>query len=417
MAAKLQGIQQRDLIGAQVVDYDQTVDVQRLRRERLQRLQAEIAKADLGALILFDPVNVRYATGVRGNEIIGMRFKIEAHAIVPREGKPILYGSTGLEPAVIEGTVTPREKHAIEFWQTGSLTRRAIDGLAEIMEEGLKELGVRSERIGLDGADPLTFHALEARGLVIDDAQEPLFLARAVKTQDEVALIRQACAIGDLALWEVQQAIRPGITENELFAIMAYTNYRNHGERMDCKLMAAGGNTNPWLKRTATSRMVRPGDLVAMDSDMAGPLGYFADISRTFLCGDGKPNQEQLEAYMMAYDFLYTSIPLFKPGATLLEIAESVPPVPDVYKANRYAAISHGVGMSDEWPDIYFPDKTPMGLGNPEGELKENMIMCMEASFGREDGREQVKLEEQLLITADGPEIISHAPFDLRFFD
>ena len=243
-------------------------------------------------------------------------------------------------------------------------------------------------------------------------------MARAIKTSDEIALIRQACAIADVALWEVQQAIRPGITENELFAVMSYTNLKHHGERMDCKLLAAGGNTNPWLQRTSTSRMVRPGDLVTMDTDMAGPLGYFADVSRTYLCGDGPPNTEQMEAYKLAYDFLYKSIPLFTVGTSFQEIAEKVPAVPQIYKANRYSLISHGVGMSDEWPDVYFTDTSPLaefGTANHAGVLQENMVMTMEASFGREDGREQVKLEEQLLITANGPEIMSTAPFDWRF--
>ena len=393
------------------------MDVKRLRRERLARLQTEIAGSGLGALILFDPVNIRYATGVRGNEIIGLRFKSFGLALVPREGKPVLFGAIGVEPGVIDGSIEGRAYRTFEFWEAGGFAREGAKLWAQETKSALAGLGLESEVIGVDRADPLAFHALESEGVAVDFADEVLFMARAVKTQDEIALVRQACAIGDLALWEVQQAIRPGITENELFAILTYTNLRHHGERMDAKLLAAGGNTNPWLKRTSTSRMVRPGDLVTMDTDMAGPLGYFADISRSYLCGDGRPNEEQLEAHKLAYDFLQQSIPLYTAGASFQEIAENTPPVPDAYKANRYIAISHGVGMSDEWPVIYFPDFSPTGFGNYPGELKENMIICVEASFGREGGREQVKLEEQLLITSGGPELISHAPFDRRFLD
>ena len=417
MAGNAKGIDQRDLVSSVVIDFDETVDTRRLRRERLQRLQRAIGDSGLGAALLFDPVNIRYACGVRWNEILDMRFKLEYSIMVPREGRPILFRSSGFEPAVIEGDVETRPMHNYETWQTGNLTPELTARWADAMFDAARDLGVQSEPIGLDRTDPVGIHALEARGLNIDDCLHMLNEARAVKTVDEVALIRQACAIADVALWSVQQAIRPGITENELFAIMTHANLSNHGERMDAKLMGTGGNTNPWLKRTTSPRMVRYGDLVTMDTDMAGPLGYFADISRTFLCGDGRPSAEQTEAYKLAYEFLYKTIPMFKIGTPFGEISKNAPPIPDAYKANRYPAIAHGVGMSDEWPDVYYADSTPLGMPHPDGEVRENMVICVEASFGRQGGREQVKLEEQLLITANGPEIISTAPFDWRFFD
>jgi Xaa-Pro aminopeptidase len=406
---------QRDLVGTQIVDYDEIVDVKRLRKERLDRLQEQCAIYDLGGMLMVDPVNVRYATGVRGSEIVSLRLRLGAQAIVPQQGKPILLGGKGLTPAEIEGLVDSRELLNIDFWETGPFYKEACKIYAQNIKDSMIALGISGQRLGVDLADTAMFQALLEAGIDLEDSHEAIAMARAIKTSDEIALIRQACAIADVALWEVQQAIRPGITENELFAVMSYTNLKHHGERMDCKLLAAGGNTNPWLQRTSTSRMVRPGDLVTMDTDMAGPLGYFADVSRTYLCGDGPPNTEQMEAYKLAYDFLYKSIPLFTVGTSFQEIAEKVPAVPQIYKANRYAVIAHGVGMSDEWPAIFFADTSGTGFGNIPGTLEENMVMTMEASFGREDGREQVKLEEQLLITANGPEIMSTAPFDWRF--
>ena len=416
MATSVKGIQESDLIGTNAVDFEERVDVRRLRRERLQRLQDQIGKSGLSGLLLFDPVNVRYALGVRSNEIFALRNKTY-HALVPREGEPVLFNGTGLEPTVLDGTLEMRDVPVFEYWQAGTYTREATARWAAIVKSTVKEMGMGSEPIGLDRGDPVTIKALETEGLTIDDALEPVARARVIKTQDEVALIRQACAIADVALARVKMAIRPGVRETELFAIMADTNLRHGGERMDCMLLAAGGNTLQWLKRTSTDRIVRHGDLVAMDTDMAGPMGYFADISRTYLCGDGKPNPEQLESYKRAYDFLYKSIPLFTVGASFQEIAERVPEVPDEYKANRYSVLAHGVGMSDEWPALYFTDTSTTGFGNVPGVLEENMFMTMEASFGKENGREQVKLEEQLLITANGPEIISQAPFDWRFLD
>jgi Xaa-Pro aminopeptidase len=283
------------------------------------------------------------------------------------------------------------------------------------MKGVLKELGIAGERIGIDRMDPDSVFALADQGVKICGATAPIGWARAIKTVDEIALIRQACAIADVAISKVRDAIEPGVTENKLFSIMSAVNLEYGGERIDGKLLAAGGNTNPWLHREASERVVRPGDLVALDTDMAGPLGYFADISRTFLCGDVKPNEEQIDAYKRAYEFVQVGIPKFRPGAAFKEIAESMPEVPDEYKANRYVVLAHGAGMSDEWPALYFPDISDTGFGNDVGEIQENMVICMEASFGRENGREQVKLEEQLLITKDGPELLSQAPYDWRF--
>ena len=417
MSKPSENIRARDLLGTHVVDYDEVVDVKRLREERLNRLQTQIHNHDLGGLILFNPLNVRYAIGVRANEMFSLLFKIGYHVLVPREGTPILFRSTGFEPPVIEGTIETRRMHTFEFWEAGDFTYAATLKWAKAIKEALKDKGIAKERIGMDAVDPSTLHALEQQGIRITDALKPMALSRAVKTIDEIALIRQACAVADVACWEVKQALKPGITENELFAVLSHANLKNNGERIDCKLLAAGGNTFNWVKRTATSRMIRPGDLLTFDTDLAGPLGYFGDQSRSYLCGNGKPNAEQLEAYKLAYDWLNKSIPVFQKGATFHEIAQNVPPVPDRYKTNRYPVLAHGAGMCDEWPAIYFPDVSDTGFGNYPGQLEENMVICVESSFGCDGGREQVKLEEQLLITANGPEVLTRGPYDWRFLD
>ena len=403
-----------DLLGTQVADFEERVDVERLRRERFERLQTELVKANLGGVLLFDPVNVRYATGTRLHESFAFRHK-GRHALVPREGKPILFSATDRETHFLSDFLIGRPMHSIEAWTCGSFVIDATAKWARAIKEAMSELGIANEPLGIDRLDMITIRILEAEGIILEDGVVPLNWARSVKTKDELALIRQACAVADVALSAVRDAIKPGVTENELFSILTAVNIKYGGERIDAKLLAAGGNTNPWLHRDSSDRMVRPGDLVAMDTDMAGPLGYMADVSRTYLCGDGKPNEEQMESYKLAYEYIQNCIPLFKVGASFQEIAEKAPVVPASYKANRYDCIAHGVGMSDEWPSIAFTDYSLSGFGNYPGELQENMVISTEASFGREGGREQVKLEEQLIVTTNGPEIISQAPYDWRF--
>lgn len=406
-------IGQRDLVGQHVVDFDERVDIARLRRERLGNLQREMAHYDLSGLLLTDPINVRYATGTRWFQTLSMRWRMR-QVIVPREGPPIFFGGTQADPPIASGDFPNKDFTLTEFWSTGPHYEEANRRWAGSIKAAVGELGISDEKIGVDRLDMQGYLFLTDENLKLVDAAEAITMARVTKTQDELALIRQAVAIADVGLAEVQKAIEPGVTENELFAVLSYTNLRYGGEYTDCKALVAGGNTNPWNIREASDRMVRPGDLVGMDTDMAGPMGYFADISRTYLCGDGPPNDEQKEAYTLAYEFIQESLPLFKPGVTFQELAESVPPIPIEYQANRYVVIAHGIGMEDEWPAVYFPGATWTGFGNYPGEFKENMVMSMEASFGREGGREQVKLEEQLIITANGPEVISKAPYDWR---
>jgi Xaa-Pro aminopeptidase len=159
---------------------------------------------------------------------------------------------------------------------------------------------------------------------------------------------------------------------------------------------------------------VRNGYLDAFDTDMAGPMGYFTDVSRTFLCGDRVPTAEQRALHSFAREFINGVIPLCRAGVTFSEIAERAPAVPDRYRANRYPFIAHGIGMSDEWPGIYFPDVSATGLGNDDDVLVENMVLCVEALVGEEGGHENVKLEEQLIVRDGEPEVISKASYDWR---
>jgi Xaa-Pro aminopeptidase len=406
-------VHQRDLVGREIVDYEPRADVARLKRERLARLQAEMGRAELGAVLLYDPLNIRYATGLRDSSTgYGLRFYYR-YALVPRQGRVLLFGGLG-DTLAADATLEVRPGRSWDYFTAGRRVEEAARQWAAEVGATLQELGLARERIGIDRLDYVGFEALRAREIRLGDARVPIERARAVKTPDEVTLIRQACAVADVGICAVRDAIRPGVTENELWGIFTGTNIRLGGEHTDGRLLAAGDHTNPWYQ-AASDRMVRDGELVAFDTDMAGPLGYFADVSRTYLCGDRRPTAEQREAYEFAYRFIQESVPLFRPGADFREIAEKAPAFPAKYRANRYVVLAHGAGMSDEWPAIYFPDTSWSGFGNDPEVLQANMVISLEALVAREDGGESVKLEEQLVVTERGPEVISRAPFDWRF--
>ncbi len=399
------------LMGKNAVDFEERVDMSRLKKQRLERLREQMVAADLGGVILFDALNIRYATGRRLSGVTGFRWFIE-YAVIPVSGDFRFFiletadGSFGME----------HEKGIVwDYFPCGQHVEEASKLWGQRIKSLLQEMGIADTRIGVDKLDYYSMSALQSQSITIADARIPIEKARAIKTRDEVSLIRQSCAIADVAICAVRDAIEPGVSEDELFAIMTFENLRHGGEHMDVRLIAAGSNSNPWT-HLATDRMVRSGELVAFDTDMCGPFGSFADFSRTYLCGDGSPNDEQREAYKVAYDFIYESLEFFQPGAGLQEIAEKCPELPEEYKYQRYPMIAHGDGMSDEWPCVYWPDQSWSGFGNDDDVLQENMVLSLEGLASKKGARESVKLEEQILITEGGPEILSFAPFDERFF-
>ena len=287
MTTETRGLPQRDLVGQQIVDYEPRVDIARLKRERLARLQAQIGKADLGAILLYDPLNIRYATGTRDSSpVYGLRLYYR-YALVPREGRVILFGSL---PDTLAGDPTLDVRSALtwDFFACGRHVEEAARRWAAHLKAALEERGLAGERLGIDRLDFVGFEALRTHQIRLADARVPVEQARAVKTQDELTLIRQACAVADVGICAIRDAIRPGVTENELWAVFTSTNLRLGGEHTDGRLLCAGGHTHPWYQG-ASDRLVRDGELVAFDTDMAGPLGYFADVSRTYLCGDRRP--------------------------------------------------------------------------------------------------------------------------------
>ena len=408
-----------DLLGQSVVDFEERVNIPRLKKERLERLQKQMAKDDLGGLLLFDTLNIRYATGRRNSGGFPMRGFL-TYVLVPREGAPYVpeehFDTSPVEGqgGFAEGQDRRKKGSVWEFFPAGRNVEEAARLFGERIRDQMNQLGIAGERLGVDKLDMYVLESLRAQEINLVDGRVPMEKARVIKTVDEISLIRQACAIADVAICRTRDAIKPGVTENKLFSVLAATNIEFGGEHMDARLLMSGGNTNPW-SGGATDRIVRPGDLVAYDTDMAGPMGYFADFSRTYLCGDGRPNKEQLEAYKLAYNFIYESMEFFRPGMYFQEIAEKCPAYPQEYKDQRYPMISHGDGMSDEWPTIYWPDQSWSGFGNDADVLEEGMVLSIEGLASKTGARESVKLEEEVLITANGPEILSKAPFDERF--
>jgi Xaa-Pro aminopeptidase len=399
-------------VGAGLKDFEQQIDMPRMRAYRLQRLQAELKRRDLAGAVLYDPVNIRYATGSR-NMAVWTLHNAARYLFVPAEGRTVLFDFHGCEH-LSDGLETIGEVRPAKSWFYFAAGDRALEKArlwAEELVQLFKERLGADRRIAFDKIDPPGLRALEALGCTILDAQEPIEMARAVKSKDEIQCMLHSIAVCEAGMARMREDLQPGMSEQELWSLLNDTNNRMGGEWIECRLLSSGGRTNPWFKE-ASEKIIRPGDIVSFDTDLIGPFGYCADISRSYLCGPGRASEEQKRLYGLALEQIHHNIDLVKPGLSLKEFAEKAWRIPNAYIANRYSCVAHGVGLCDEWPKVaHSVDYAGSGY---DGILEPNMTICIESYMGAEGGAEGVKLEQQVLVSDSGCEVMTVFPFEDR---
>jgi Xaa-Pro aminopeptidase len=372
----------------------------------LARLRGSLRRNELAAVLLFDPVNVRYATGTSTMPVWTLH-SIDRYLLVPAEGELVLWEY----PSAPFDLVSPYpgiERRTATSWSVFGAGEQAGSRAAHFAAEvtgALRDRGVLGERVGVDRLDAYGFLALQEAGVHVQPAQLAVEQARAVKGPEEIELLRRSLRVCDAAVTDLHQALRPGMTENDAWARLLGQAFALGAEFAECRLLSSGPRTNPWF-REASQRPIERGDLVAFDTDLIGPAGYLADISRTYLVGSTKPTARQRRLYADAQAFLADIIAELRPGAAFDEIGERLSRrFPAAYHAERYPFIAHGSGLSDEYPVIAFQD-------HHAGEVEEGMVFSVEAYVGVEGEDEGLKLEEQVLVTAEGVEMLSQAPHD-----
>lgn len=383
------------------------VDFERLRRERLEKVQAGMRSRGIGALLLTDTMNIRYTTGVSVMPI-WTATNLAHYVLVPAEGSPVVFEMARAKFRAEEFFPDVRNAY---HWQARFAEQMAPERSAEWAKEiksVLEDWGVAGAWLGVDCLDYHGFTALQGQELRLADADEPMEAARVIKTLDEIELMRQSAAVCEAALYDLEQAIRPGVSEHELLGVFQQKLISLGGEHCFTRLLSTGHKTNPWFHE-AGSKLVRPGDLVAFDTDATGPEGYICDTSRTFLCGD-KPTPTQRDAYKAAYDFVQELASKLRPGLSYGELLEDLPDYPSAYKEQRYPFVLHGVGTDDEPPFLAFPDEP--GAERLEGGFRENMVVSVEFYAGAVGGQDGVKLEDEVWISAGGPVMLSLYPYE-----
>jgi len=384
-------------------------DLDEVRRYRLGRVRQALVERDLAGIILYDTLNTRYAVDATNMQIWCVHNEVR-YVYVPAEGPVVLFDYGGKDLLGAGIPTIDEIRPAIAFLYFGAGSRRADKARewAAAMDALIREHSGGNRRIAIDRIAPQGVIELQRHGYEIFDGFEVMENAREIKSAGEIALMRHSIAVCEQAMGQMREAMRPGMTENALWAELHHGNIAGGGEWIETRLLSSGPRTNPWF-RECSMRIIERGDMVSFDTDLVGPYGYCCDISRSWVC-DSKPTDEQRRIYADAHAHIQHNKALLKPGLSFRELTETLLPLGEEFAAQRYGVAMHGVGLCDEYPAIRYPQDWE--ANGYDGVFREGMVMCVEALAAPIGGREAVKLEEQVLITADGFEQLSTYPLE-----
>lgn len=384
------------------------IDQDTLTRYRLDRFRAELRKRDLAGAVVSDPMNLRYATGTR-NMAVWTLHSPGRYAFVATDGPVILFEFSASKHVTAGSPVVDEVRPCTpwDYFLAGPRTEEKAHKWADEIDSLLRQYGGNNRRIAIDRANPLGVLRLASHGIQVFDVQEAAEQARMVKSTEELACMQSAMDVCDAAIANMRAALRPGITENQLWSLLHETNIAHGGEWIECRLLASGPRTNPWFSESS-DRVIEAGDVVGFDTDLVGPFGYLADISRSWICPGKPPTDRHRRLYDIATQQVLSNIDRIRPGLSFREFGEICWPVPDEYVPNRYMMMVHGCGFVDEYPSIaYAADWDEWGY---DGMFEENMVVSVESYIGEVGGPDGIKLEQQIVIGANGNRVLSRTP-------
>lgn len=384
-------------------------DLDEVRLYRLARVREQLQKHDYAGILLLDPVNVRYATDSTNMQIWCAHYETRC-VLVMTDGPVVLFEYSDL-PHLSEGMPTIDEVHVMSvfyYFAVGNDGENRAAQFAQQVDDIITRHGGGNRRLAIDRLSHLGVDAIRSRGITVCEGQEVTEIARSIKSPGEIVLMQASIDVCETGMAAMQEALRPGITENALWAKLQEANIRLGGEWIETRLLSSGHRTNPWFHE-CSMRVIEEGEIVSFDTDLIGPYGYCADISRAWLCGD-KPTDEQRRLYAHAHAQVQHNIELLNPGVSFRDFAEASWSIPPEFEKNSYDCTIHGVGLADEWPSV--PPWKDFEQYGYDGVFEPGMVVCVESYIGAEGGKEGIKLEEMVLITDDGHRRLSTYPFD-----
>jgi Xaa-Pro aminopeptidase len=393
--------------GLMGVDWEERVNLERLRQDRLNRIKAALKKSEMGALLCFDMNNIRYITATH----IGTwaMDKLVRFSLLPQDDEPIIwdFGSAARHHQIYCPWLAERSRAGISTLRGAT---HPGSGLAEDVAKKIKlELDKRklsNEPVGVDVIELPVLFALQAQGIKVVDGQQLMHEVRKIKTQDEITLLNTACMMVDSAYDELYRFMKPGVRENECVGVVSKVLYDLGSEHVEGVNAISGERCSPH-PHVYTDRVLRPGDPAFFDI-LHSYNGYRTCYYRTFAVGSASP--AMVDAYKRCRDYMDAAISIVKPGITTGDIVKLWPKAEEFGFANEEAAFAlqygHGVGLSI-WEKPIF--SRLVSLDHPEV-IEEGMVFALETYWPASDGWSAARLEEEVVVTKDGCEIITRFP-------
>ena len=386
-----------------------------MRQYRLDRLTEALEQRDYGGILMFDPLNIRYATDTTNMQLWNAHNPFRACLVTP-DGHMVLWDYKN-SPFLADFNPLVREVRSgasMFYFVTGDNSDQAARAFAADVASVLREHAPGHTRLAVDKILLHGARAFEALGFEIMEGEELTEHARAVKGPDEIKAMRCAIHACEASMYAMEDFARQNVgdgrtTEDDIWAVLHAENIRRGGEWIETRLLTSGPRTNPWFQECGP-RICQQNEIIAFDTDLIGPYGICTDISRTWWIGPDAPRPDMIEAMQVGYEHIMTNMEMLKPGVCIEELSRNTHVLPDKYQKQKYSCIMHGVGLCDEWPHVAYPDHLLEGAFDHV--LQPGMTVCVEALIGETGGDFCIKLEEQVLVTEDGYENLTRYPFD-----
>ena len=390
-------------------------DLTAMRAFRHNRLTDHVVQRGYAGLLMFDPLNIRYATDSTNMQLWNTHNPFRA-VLLCADGYMVIWDYKN-SPFLSKFNHLVREQRSgadLFYFDRGDKVDVQADVFANEVRVLLEEHAPGHTRLAVDKVMLHGLRSLEAQGFEIMDGEEVTEKSRAIKGPDEIKAMRCSSNACEAAVREMENFARAnvgdGVTcENDVWAILHAENVRRGGEWIETRLLASGPRSNPWFQECGP-RVCQQNEVLSFDTDLVGAYGICTDISRSWWIGTEKPRADMVYAMQHAVEHIQTNMQMLKPGVMIPELSANTHVLDEKYQKQKYGCLMHGVGLCDEWPLVAYPDKAVEGAYDYP--LEPGMTLCVEALVGEVGGDFSIKLEDQVLITEDGFENLTKYPFD-----
>jgi Xaa-Pro aminopeptidase len=390
-------------------------DLPRMREYRWRRLTDHVVQREYGGLLLFDPLNIRYATDSTNMQLWNTHNPFRA-VLLCSDGYMVIWDYKN-SPFLSEFNPLVKEQRSgadLFYFDRGDKIDIAADKFSNEVRTLIAEHSQSNMRLAVDKIMLHGLRSLEAQGFEIMEGEEVTEKCRSVKGEDEILAMRCASKACENAVAIMESEARSEVpkgntSEDDIWAVLHAENIKRGGEWIETRLLASGPRTNPWFQECGP-RIVQNNEIIAFDTDLVGSYGICVDISRTWWIGDKSPRPDMVYAMQHAHEHIMTNMELLGPGIHMRDLTFNSHTLDKNFQKGKYGCLMHGVGLCDEWPLIAYPDKFVDGAYDYV--LEPGMVLCVEALVSPENGDFSIKLEDQVLITESGYENITNYPFD-----